>query len=369
MKIEFNTNLILRLDEFLRENLPEKISNLQGDRPLSVATNNISNSKIRRLILSGNVFVNDRECRRPAFELRGKSKVVVEFDLEKFFYEKQPDDIQFSVTDNDVLFEDENLIFINKPAFFPVEQTITGNRANLHDAVVDYLWKRNPSLRNPPYVGIMHRLDKETSGVILFTKNRTINKAVSDMFQSHNFTKKYIAIVTVNEKELEKYKPGTKFTVEKYMGRITGKSKEGKWGLVSEKDGGQYSKTDFEILEKKTLAEILGKNNLKQWGQTPKICGANGKQWGQTPKQRGQTPKFNEQNLESRGQTCLIVSCSLYTGRTHQIRVHLSESGLPLLGDELYGGKPANRIYLHACQLACDNEDLKFDVRSSFQIE
>lgn len=321
MKIEFNTNLILRLDEFLRENLPEKISNLQGDRPLSAATNNISNSKIRRLILSGNVFVNGRECRRPAFELRGKSKIVVEFDSEKFFYEKQPDDIQFSVTDNDVLFEDENLIFINKPAFFPVEQTISGNRANLHDAVVDYLWKRNPSLRNPPYVGIMHRLDKETSGVILFTKNRTINKAVSDMFQSHNFTKKYIAVVSPEGTSVAKYRPGTKFTVEKYMGRITGKSKEGKWGFVSEKNGGQYSKTDFEILEER------------------KVC----------------------------GMTCLVVSCCLYTGRTHQIRVHLSESGLPLLGDELYGGKDADRIYLHACQLSCDSEDLQFDVRSSFQ--
>ena len=73
-----------------------------------------------------------------------------------------------------VLFEDENLIFINKPAFFPVEQTITGSRANLHDAVVDYLWKRNPSLPNPPYAGIMHRLDRTTSGLILFTKKSHI---------------------------------------------------------------------------------------------------------------------------------------------------------------------------------------------------
>lgn len=182
-RFEFNTNIIQRLDIFLQKELPSKI---KGE---------CSNSKIRRLIVAGAVSVNGRAVNRPAFELRGKSKVVVEFDKEKFFYEKQPDDIKFECSDKDVLFEDENLIFINKPSMFPVEQTITGNRANLHDAVVDYLWKKNSTLRNPPYVGIMHRLDRETSGVILFTKNRTINKAVSDMFQGHDFEKKYVAVV------------------------------------------------------------------------------------------------------------------------------------------------------------------------------
>lgn len=320
-QIHFSTTNKLRLDEFLRLELPAEISKQKNE--ISTANEvSISNSKIRRLILSGNVFVNGRECRRPAFELRGKSEIAVDFDSEKFFYEKQPDDIAFTVTDESVLFEDDNLIFINKPAFFPVEQTITGNRANLHDAVVDYLWKRNPELRNPPYVGIMHRLDKETSGVILFTKNRPINKPVSEMFQSHNFTKKYVAIVVISEAAASKknlYKPGYKFTVEKYMGRISGKSKEGKWGSLSEKNGGQYSKTDFEIL--------------------------------------------SEVKLE--GKKCLAVSCSLYTGRTHQIRVHLSEAGLPLLGDTLYGGPEAKRIHLHATQLACQNENLNFDVRST----
>ena len=310
-KIIFETNDRIRLDDFLRIHLPD-CSELQ------IYENEISNSKIRRLIIAGVVFVNGKTVNRPAFELRGHSVICVEFEADKFFFEKQPDDIKFEVSDKDILFEDENLIFINKPSLFPVEQTITGNRANLHDAVVDYLWKRNPELRNPPYAGIMHRLDRETSGVILFTKNRQINKAVSEMFQSHNFIKEYIAVCEV--KKTGK-KVGSRFSVEKYMGRISGKSQAAKWGSLSESKGGLFSKTDFEILAEKIID----------------------------------------------GKKCFVIKCSLYTGRTHQIRVHLSEEGYPILGDSLYGGSKASRIYLHAFRLCADNPELKFDVVSEIE--
>lgn len=306
--IKFNTNQKIRIDDFLRKELP---SHVEGE---------CSNSKIRRLIVAGTISVNGRTVTRPSFELRGQSLVEVKFDKEKFFYEKQPDDIKFEVTDDFVLYEDDNLIFINKPAFFPVEQTITGNRDNLHDAVVKYLWARNPDLRNPPYIGIMHRLDRETSGVILFTKNRSINKEVSELFQSHNFTKKYIAVVEkkYRNNNADNLSAGKKFTVEKYMGRISGKSQKGKWGNLIESKGGQYSKTEFTILKECTVE----------------------------------------------GKKCFLIECNLFTGRTHQIRVHLSEEGFPILGDELYGGNSANRLYLHACELSADTGNLHFDVVS-----
>ncbi len=176
-----------RLDDFLRRELPEAVLELPRAvselsyavvEPVETTADHkaFSNSKIRRLILSGSVTVNGRPVKRPAFELRGRSVLFVHFDPERFFYEKQPEDAAFEMSDAAVLFEDDNLIFVHKPADFPLEQTITGNRAHLHDAVVDYLWKRSPELRNPPYVGIMHRLDRTTSGVIVFTKNRAVNK-------------------------------------------------------------------------------------------------------------------------------------------------------------------------------------------------
>lgn len=296
----FMTQETLRLDDFLCKEL----SKATGE--------SFSNSKLRRLIIAGAVNVNNKTINRPAYELRGKTRVSVIFDRDKFFYEKQPDDIKFEVSDSSVLYEDENLIFINKPSMFPVEQTIVGNRANLHDAVVDYLWKRNPELRNPPYVGIMHRLDRETSGVILFTKNRTVNKTVSEMFQAHNFEKKYYALVC----DKADLKIESKFTVEFFMGRVSGKSQKGQWGKIPESKGGQYSKTDFTVVEKCRIEGIA----------------------------------------------CALIQCDLYTGRTHQIRVHLASKGLPILGDVLYGGKAAKRIYLHASQLKKETGELQFNV-------
>ena len=351
--LTFTTGKKLRLDEFLRAELPDSI----GSHTVS-----ISNSKIRRLILAGAVQVNGRPVLRPAFELCGRSLVTVRFDAEKFFYEKQPEDVDFVMSDEALLFEDDNLIFVNKPADFPVEQTITGNRANLHDAVVDYLWKRNPSLRNPPYVGIMHRLDRTTSGVIVFTKSRAVNKEMSEIFQSHNLTKQYLAVVEfprdgdarhpyetshaeLRERRLKAGKmlqwsilsesPSgcaakgqasllqTQFTVEMFMGRVTGKSQQGKWGQLAESRGGQYSKTDFRVLKK----------------------------------------------LSVEGHSCLLIECSLHTGRTHQIRVHLASRGLPILGDELYGGHPAKRMYLHAAHLAFTLNGKKYDVKAAHGFE
>lgn len=297
---EFSTRERIRIDEFLRKALPQKIP--------EEFKNQISNSKIRRLILVGAIEVNGRQIFRPSFELRGSSKIKLTFEKDKFFYEKQPDDIKFQVSQKDILYEDENLIFVNKPAFFPVEQTIVGNRDNLHDSLVDYLWKKNPDLKNPPYVGIMHRLDRGTSGAILFTKNRLINKSVSQMFSQHRFTKKYLALA---EKK-SNYKVGDTFTVEFFMGRISSKSQSGKWGKLSQEEGGDFSKTDFKIIK--------------------------------------------ECRVENKD--CFLIECNLYTGRTHQIRLHLSTKGLPILGDELYGGQCAQRIYLHSQELSCQCEDL-----------
>ncbi|MBR1638446.1 MAG: hypothetical protein IJ688_03570 [Treponema sp.] len=309
----FITKESIRLDDYLRKMLPGAVGQRQAQAQTQAQTQtqapsslNLSNSKIRRLILAGCVKVNGRVLLRPAFELRGTSSVEVFFDREKFFYEKKPDDIKFSLKESDILFEDDNLIFVNKPAFFPVEQTVAGNRANLHDAVVDFLWARNKELRNPPYVGIMHRLDRETSGVIVFTKNRNVNKEIHDIFEKHEQDKEYIALCVPEHPKGGCPVQGTSFTVEKFMGRISGKSQAGKWGELSEYNGGQYSKTDFYV-EGETAVE---------------------------------------------GKACLKIKCMLYTGRTHQIRVHLSGEGLPILGDALYGGRPADRLYLHAYRLS-----------------
>lgn len=294
-----NQNLIftvssnVRLNEFLRKVIPETLGC------------EISNSKIRRLIISGCVSVDGRVVRIPAFDLRSGSKVSAFIDKEKLFFEKPADDIKFEVTPEAVLYEDDYLIFINKPCHFPTEKTVVDSRDNLHDAVVRYLWSKNPGLRNPPYVGIMHRLDKETSGVILFTKKREINKAIFDMFDSAKLDfsgsateatrpvkKTYIAEV-LDSPEIKE-----SFTVKNYLGRISSKSAQGKWGSVPESKGGVLAVTEFKIRQRRAG-----------------IC---------------------------------ILECHPVTGRTHQIRVHLAQSGFAIIGDSLYGGRANSRLMLHA---------------------
>ena len=175
----------------------------------------------------------------------------------------------------------------------------------------------------------MHRLDRTTSGVIVFTKTRAVNKEVSELFQSHNLTKEYLAIVEtpdtgsrLGETCHPGLDPGDSFTVELYMNRITGKSQQGKWGELPESRGGQYSKTDFQILKKLTVE----------------------------------------------GRSCLLLECTLYTGRTHQLRVHLASSGLPILGDTLYGGQQAKRLYLHSSHLAFELNEKKYEIKAPWAL-
>lgn len=285
-----------RLDEILRKHLP------------SLTKLEISNSKIRRLIMAGCVKVNGREIRIPSYSVFENSTVEAFIDAEKLLYEKQADDVQFDVTEKSILYEDDYLIFINKPTRFPTEKTIVTERDNLHDAVVRYLWKKNPSLRNPPYVGIMHRLDRETSGVILFTKKREVNKAIFDMFDSSKLDldetsekqyrpvkKTYVAVVKDSARLKES------FTVKNFLGRITSKSAGCKWGEVPQSRGGLIAVTEFKVIKRE----------------------------------------------EGR----CYLECHPVTGRTHQIRIHLAGLGTPIFGDTLYSGDKAERLFLHAKSL------------------
>lgn len=287
----------IRLDELLRLELP------------SMVGKEISNSKIRRLIISGSVSVNSRPVRVPAFCVFAKSVVTAFIEEEKLFFEKPTDDIAFELTQKDVLFEDDCIIVVNKPSHFPTEKTMVDSRDNLHAAVVRYLFNKqkitNPNAKNPPYCGIMHRLDRDTSGVILFTKTREVNAFCHDMFEQHTAKKVYIAAVS----KMPEHK---NFTVDFPMGRISPKGQSAKWGKVPLEKGGLTSRTDFNVCPIKS--------------------------------------------------PFTLIECHLYTGRTHQIRVHLSSVGLSILGDELYGGKPFKRIMLHALSLTFTHPKTKKEI-------
>ncbi len=281
-----------RLDDFLLRALPASLARIP-DAPV------MSKSKLRRLVVAGAVSINGKQTRNMAQTLAPGTKIAVKFDTEKFAFEKQPDDIAFELTAERILFEDELVIAVDKPAGFPTEATMVASRDHLHAAVARYLELRDGT--EAPYVGLHHRLDRETSGVILFTKDRTANAAVHKMFLEHLAQKTYQALA-VRPAKL----PKTAFIVENDIGRISTKSAAGKWGAVT--TGGDHAITEFRILETEKRA--------------------------------------------------LLVEALPLTGRTHQIRVHLAGEELPLLGDTLYGGPAQSgslrfpRVMLHARTLA-----------------
>jgi 23S rRNA pseudouridine1911/1915/1917 synthase len=226
-----------KLSSFLQKKLPQAMNC------------EISNSKIRRLIIAGKVYVNTYLCRNPNYDLKYDSYVYCEIDEEKLFYEKKADDIDYKLVDSDVLYQDEYIILVNKPSFFPTERTIVEDRNCMHQVVIDYLWKQNPSLRNPPYVGIMHRLDKQTSGVLLFTKSRLVNADISSQFSNHRIIKKYRAVCqNLNHNKIQK-----NFTVEKFMGRISNKSSSCKMGPFLRKKAVNILVLIFIFLLKKKI--------------------------------------------------------------------------------------------------------------------
>ena len=344
------------LNDFLRKELPKFLQGQNEGRADCVQGQNaarekaaLSNSKIRRLLFSGNVMVaasperkalqaqnggkkalqaqNQRGgffvCKNPAFSLKKNARVKVSLDQEKFFYEKPNDDIKFDLDESRVLYEDDAIIVVNKPPRFPTEPTFAKDRDNLRAAVIRYLHKKIGLGKNPPYCGVVHRLDRDTSGVILFSKQRAANAALFAAFDSSEAggssgqeraaQKLYVAACEpaagslglandfVQGQKAAAFKAGDNFSVQNYLGRVSQKSQAAKWGFVPKEKGGKFARTDFKILE-----ERAGR---------------------------------------------LLVQAKLFTGRTHQIRVHLSQKGLPVLGDELYGGRAAQRIFLHALSL------------------
>ena len=302
----------MRLDALLREQLPPLLGK------------DVSNSKLRRLIVAGAVRVAGVQQRIAAYLVQARAVVTVSVDEKKLFYDKPVDDIAFELTSRDVLYEDGDIIVVNKPAFFPTEAGLVKSRDNLHAAVVRYLWHAHPELQNPPYVGIMHRLDRETSGVILFTKRRAVNAACHALFEAHTAQKLYRAVCTPTACAAS-YSVGSCFSVTMPMGRITGKSHAAKWGRVA---NGVDSRTDFTVVG-------VSKTDAGANGSAPTV-------------DAGACASATRRGVKDE---LLFIEARPLTGRTHQIRVHLASLGLPIRGDALYGGAAAPRLLLHAAAL------------------
>lgn len=282
-----------RLDQVLSERLPEILG-----QP-------VSKGKVRKLVVAGAVYLNGKRVRIASKELLANAKIDAFIDIEKMMSGGPSKDQAFRMKPSDVLYEDEYLIAVNKPPGLPTQPTLDEARDNLFAAVKKFLAERDKVAQ--PYLGLHHRLDRDTSGVVLFTKKTEANTGVSELFTKHLAQKTYQAVTFRPEPNVEDSKLPGEWKIENYLGRD--KNARGKQTRFTEvRSGGDFAHTDFKLIEAMP-----------------------GGLW---------------------------VEAKPRTGRTHQIRVHVSEYGLPIMGDATYRrqGQGANapsvaRCLLHAVSL------------------
>ncbi|MEK7615251.1 MAG: RluA family pseudouridine synthase [Patescibacteria group bacterium] len=265
-----------RLDVFLSEHLSQ------------------SRTHIQKLIKSGAIFVNNKSC-KPNTRLEIGDVVRVEaVEVEETIQEGAG-----AIPVLDILFEDDDLIVINKPAGLLVHPV---NEFQHTPTLIDALLAHNPSIagvgENPIRPGIVHRLDRDVSGVMVVAKTQASYLALKSQFMGRTIGKEYLALVYG--------------TLPRDQGDITFKiarSKEdGRMVAKPESQEGKESHTEYEVLKR----------------------------------------FINE----------TYVRVILHTGRTHQIRVHFLALHHPLVGDELYKSRmkkirplKLDRVFLHSNKL------------------
>ena len=255
----------------------ENNQNKRVDVFLSKYEKKISRTKIKNLIGKGYLEINNLKVLEPSKKINIKDKIKLEVpELKKL--EIKPYKYKL-----DIIYEDNDVMVINKPAGLVVHPGAGNFDNTLVNALINYDKKNLSSINGELRPGIVHRLDKDTSGVIIVAKNNFAHTHLSKQFNEHSIDRKYIALV---------------------------------WGKLRPQKG-----------EIKTYITRSSKNRqLMDVSQT-----------------KGKLAITNYKTIEiyenARVPTLSLVEYRLKTGRTHQIRVHMKFKGNPILGDKSYKKK------------------------------
>lgn len=278
-----NTDLNKRLDVFISE---------QTD---------FSRTKAHKLIKEERVKIDGKIITKPAFLIENeKTSIEVKNQAIRENILK-PEKIPL-----DILFENKDVLVISKQAKIVVHPDSTNKNGTLVNAALDYLGKNNLSnIGSSERPGVVHRLDKDTSGVIIFAKNDKAHIFLAEQFAKRKVKKEYIALVHGNLK----HKSGT---IDAPISRAQNDRK--KMSVATQNKRGKNAITHFEVIE-----------------SLPNLT---------------------------------LLKIKIETGRTHQIRVHFTAIGHPIIGDTKYGNSKLDkkiekqnkltipRIFLHAKKLA-----------------
>ena len=245
------------------------------DKAVALLNSELSRSFITKLIDEGKITINGK-VEKPSFKVKENDEINIE-EIVDVKSDIKEEDIPL-----DVVYEDDDILIINKPqgmVVHPANGHYSGTLVNALMFMEDSLSSINGVIRP----GIVHRIDKDTSGLLCVAKNDNAHHFLAEQLKDHTMAREYVALVRGIIKE-------NSGTIEMPIGRD--KKDRQKMAVVKE---GKPAVTHFQVLE-----------------------------------------RFKDHTL---------VKCQLVSGRTHQIRVHMSAIGHAVEGDPLYAGKNYDKIY------------------------
>ena len=244
---------------------------------LSKEIKNLTRSYIKKLIEQNDVKLNEIISSSPSTKIKTNDKIIINV-VEKENFEIVPNNIKL-----EIVYEDKDLLIINKPKGMVVHPG-AGNYKNTLVNALMYKYKNNLSdVNGSSRPGIVHRIDKETSGLLVVAKNNFSHSNLGKQFSDHSIKRKYQCLI---------------------------------WGVIRPLNGRietliSRNKKNRQLM---TVSDINGKRAVTNY-KTIKV--------------------FDIKNIPK----ISLIECELETGRTHQIRVHLKYKGTSLLGDKQYGKK------------------------------
>ena len=256
----------------IKVNVPAGVDQVRLDQFLSTLEEpEISRSYASKLIKDDRIQLNGKSCKASSRVKEGDELLI-----------DMPEPVSLDVVAEDIpldiVYEDEDFLIVNKPKGMVVHPAAGHYQGTLVNAVMNHCGQELSTINGVMRPGIVHRIDKNTTGLLVVCKNDKAHKSLAEQLKEHSITRKYVAIVCGNIKE-------DSGTVDAPLGRSRKDRKKQAIDMVDGRD----AVTHFRVLE-----------------------------------------RFSDYTL---------VECILETGRTHQIRVHMASIGHPVLGDDVYGPK------------------------------
>jgi 23S rRNA pseudouridine1911/1915/1917 synthase len=266
------------------------------DRALAAAVPTLSRERLKALIRSGAVEAGGKPVRDPAIKVRGEESLRVAVPQAAPAH-NEPQDIPLTV-----VFEDEHLLVVDKPAGLVVHPAAGNLDRTLVNALLHHCGGSLSGIGGVARPGIVHRIDKDTSGLLVVAKTDVAHEGLAKQFAAHSIDRRYLAIVS---------------------------------GVPKASEGIVDAPLARSAVNRKKIAIVEGKRGKRAVTHWKRLNVLNG---------------------------AALVECRLETGRTHQVRAHMASIGHPLVGDPVYGrsGKTHGKILkelqfyrqaLHAAEL------------------